>query len=120
MCSSDLTAEQHPNADKLRVCTVNAGAHSPDGPLQIVCGAPNARAGIKIPLATVGAGAPSALGVVNYAIPLASFTCSPGTMSALQTSGVTSVAVKFTGDKNPSAVAGEFNTIAVGYIGFMK
>ena len=44
-----LTAEQHPNADRLRVCTVDAGPHSKDGPLQIVCGAPNARAGIKIP-----------------------------------------------------------------------
>ncbi len=50
-----LTADQHPNADKLRVCTVAAGPFSKDGPLQIVCGAPNARAGIKIPLATVGA-----------------------------------------------------------------
>ena len=38
-----LTAEQHPNADRLRVCTVDAG----DGqPLQVVCGAPNARAGV--------------------------------------------------------------------------
>jgi phenylalanyl-tRNA synthetase beta chain len=38
-----LTAEQHPNADRLRVCTVDAG----DGqPLQVVCGAPNARAGM--------------------------------------------------------------------------
>ena len=71
-------------------------------------------------LATVGAGAPSALGVVNYSIPLASFTCSPGSMSILQTSGVTSVAVKFTGDKNPAGVAGEFDTIALGYIGFTK
>lgn len=53
-----LSAEQHPNADKLRVCTVNAGAHSPDGPLQIVCGAPNARAGIRVPLALVGAELP--------------------------------------------------------------
>ncbi len=53
-----LTAEQHPNADKLRVCTVNAGGFSPEGPLQIVCGAPNARAGIKVPLATVGAELP--------------------------------------------------------------
>ncbi|NYG34544.1 phenylalanine--tRNA ligase subunit beta [Sphaerotilus montanus] len=53
-----LTAEQHPNADRLRVCTVDAGPHSKDGPLQIVCGAPNARAGIKIPLATVGAELP--------------------------------------------------------------
>jgi phenylalanyl-tRNA synthetase beta chain len=53
-----LTAEQHPQADRLRVCTVDAGAFSKDGPLQIVCGAPNARVGIKVPLATVGAELP--------------------------------------------------------------
>ncbi len=53
-----LTAEQHPQADRLRVCTVDAGPHSKDGPLQIVCGAPNARVGIKVPLATVGAELP--------------------------------------------------------------
>ena len=53
-----LTADQHPNADKLRVCTVAAGPFSKDGPLQIVCGAPNARAGIRIPLATIGAELP--------------------------------------------------------------
>ena len=46
-----VTAEKHPNADKLRLCSVNAG----DGaPLQIVCGAPNARAGIKVVLARPG------------------------------------------------------------------
>ena len=45
-----LTAEQHPDADKLRVCTVNAGGE----PVQVVCGAPNARPGLKAPLATVG------------------------------------------------------------------
>jgi phenylalanyl-tRNA synthetase beta chain len=50
-----LEAEPHPNADKLRVCKVNAGGAEP---LQIVCGAPNARAGIKVPLATVGAELP--------------------------------------------------------------
>jgi len=50
-----LTAEQHPNADRLRVCTVNAGG---DVALQIVCGAPNARAGIRIPCALVGAQLP--------------------------------------------------------------
>ena len=55
-----LTAEPHPQADRLRVCTVNAGALSKDGPLQIVCGAPNARVGIKVPLATVGAELPPA------------------------------------------------------------
>jgi phenylalanyl-tRNA synthetase beta chain len=50
-----LSAEPHPQADRLRVCQVNAG----DGqPLQIVCGAPNARPGIKVPLATVGAELP--------------------------------------------------------------
>lgn len=53
-----LEAEQHPNADRLRVCKVQAGEHSKDGPLQIVCGAPNARAGIKVPLALVGAELP--------------------------------------------------------------
>jgi phenylalanyl-tRNA synthetase beta chain len=53
-----VTAEQHPSADRLRVCTVNAGKYSPDGPLQIVCGAPNARVGIKVPLAIVGAELP--------------------------------------------------------------
>ncbi|MGM9513726.1 phenylalanine--tRNA ligase subunit beta [Roseateles sp. DB2] len=54
-----LEAEQHPNADKLRVCKVNAGPSFNNGePLQIVCGAPNARAGIKVPLATVGAELP--------------------------------------------------------------
>jgi phenylalanyl-tRNA synthetase beta chain len=45
-----LEATQHPNADRLRVCKVNTGNEV----LQIVCGAPNARAGIKIPLASVG------------------------------------------------------------------
>ena len=46
-----ISTEQHPNADKLRVCTVNSGAEE----LQIVCGAPNARSGIRVPLAKVGA-----------------------------------------------------------------
>ena len=39
-----ISAEQHPNADKLRVCMVNIGASDP---IQVVCGAPNARAGMK-------------------------------------------------------------------------
>ncbi len=47
-----LSAEQHPNADRLRVCQVDVGQGAP---LNIVCGAPNARAGIKVPCATVGA-----------------------------------------------------------------
>jgi phenylalanyl-tRNA synthetase beta chain len=53
-----VEAEQHPNADRLRVCRVDAGTHSRDGLLQIVCGAPNARAGIRVPLALVGAKLP--------------------------------------------------------------
>jgi phenylalanyl-tRNA synthetase beta chain len=55
-----VEAAPHPNADRLRVCKVLAGPHSPDGPLQIVCGAPNARVGIRVPLALVGAELPPA------------------------------------------------------------
>ncbi len=44
--------EQHPNADRLRVCQVDVGTGSL---LSIVCGAPNARVGIRVPVATVGA-----------------------------------------------------------------
>lgn len=47
-----IGCEQHPDADKLRVCQV---AGHPDGVMQVVCGAPNARVGIKIPFATIGA-----------------------------------------------------------------
>ena len=46
-----LTCEQHPNADRLRVTTVNIGQ---DAPVQIVCGAPNVAAGQKVPVATIG------------------------------------------------------------------
>jgi phenylalanyl-tRNA synthetase beta chain len=46
-----VAAEKHPEADRLQVCKVNAGTGES---LQIVCGAPNARVGIKVPLATVG------------------------------------------------------------------
>jgi len=44
--------QPHPNADKLSLCTVNDGSAQR---LQIVCGAPNARPGIRVPLARVGA-----------------------------------------------------------------
>jgi phenylalanyl-tRNA synthetase beta chain len=46
-----ITRIQHPNADKLSVCTVDVGG---DEPLQIVCGAANVRAGIHVAVATVG------------------------------------------------------------------
>ncbi|MCT4655481.1 MAG: phenylalanine--tRNA ligase subunit beta [Cohaesibacter sp.] len=48
-------AEQHPDADRLRVCKVNTGSEV----LQIVCGAPNARAGLKVVLAQNGSVIPT-------------------------------------------------------------
>jgi phenylalanyl-tRNA synthetase beta chain len=48
-------AVQHPDADRLRVCQVDAGQGAL---LNIVCGAPNARAGIKVPCALIGAELP--------------------------------------------------------------
>ncbi|HEX6267259.1 MAG TPA: phenylalanine--tRNA ligase subunit beta [Burkholderiales bacterium] len=49
-----LSVERHPGADKLTVCTVDTGAEK----LQVVCGAPNARPGMKAPLAAIGAKLP--------------------------------------------------------------
>lgn len=46
-----VSAEKHPEADRLQVCQVDAGGA---GMLQIVCGAPNARPGLVAPLATIG------------------------------------------------------------------
>ncbi|PZW69967.1 phenylalanyl-tRNA synthetase beta subunit [Pseudomonas sp. URMO17WK12:I1] len=49
-----LSTEQHPDADKLRVCQVSNGSET----FQVVCGAPNVRPGLKIPFATIGAELP--------------------------------------------------------------
>ncbi|WP_287815340.1 phenylalanine--tRNA ligase subunit beta, partial [Pseudomonas sp.] len=49
-----LSTEQHPDADKLRVCQVSNGSET----FQVVCGAPNVRPGLKIPFATLGAQLP--------------------------------------------------------------
>ncbi len=46
-----LTCEQHPNADRLKVTTVDIGQ---ENPLQIVCGASNIALGQKVPVATIG------------------------------------------------------------------
>jgi phenylalanyl-tRNA synthetase beta chain len=50
-----LSVERHPNADRLNVCQVDAGTGAT---LNIVCGAPNVKAGIKVPCALVGAELP--------------------------------------------------------------
>ncbi|MGY3040412.1 phenylalanyl-tRNA synthetase beta chain [Rhodanobacter sp. TND4EL1] len=55
-----IAAEKHPEADRLQVCKVDAGQGEP---VQIVCGAPNARVGIKVPLATVGAKLPNGIAI---------------------------------------------------------
>src|SRR4030095_4560021 len=46
-----LSVDRHPNADKLTVCKVKAGEET----VQVVCGAPNVRVGMKAPLARIGA-----------------------------------------------------------------
>ncbi|MDP4021837.1 phenylalanine--tRNA ligase subunit beta [Methylobacterium sp. NEAU 140] len=69
-----LTAEQHPNADRLRVCTVDAG----DGrPVQVVCGAPNARAGMTSVFAPPG----------TY-VPGKGITLSVGTIRGVESHGM--------------------------------
>lgn len=57
-----VKAERHPQADRLQVCEVDAGQSAP---LQIVCGAPNARVGIKVPCALVGATLPGGMAITE-------------------------------------------------------
>ena len=52
-----LSVEQHPNADRLKVCRVDVGSGAP---LTVVCGAPNVEPGIMVPCALVGAALPAA------------------------------------------------------------
>ena len=54
-----LGAERHPEADRLQICQVDTGS----GTVQIVCGAPNARAGLKAPLAQIGAVLPNGMAI---------------------------------------------------------
>jgi phenylalanyl-tRNA synthetase beta chain len=60
-----VACEAHPNADKLRVCSVSIGQSET---LQIVCGAPNARVGLKAPLATIGAKLPNGIEIEKAAL----------------------------------------------------
>ncbi|HMZ84518.1 MAG TPA: phenylalanine--tRNA ligase subunit beta [Rhodocyclaceae bacterium] len=55
-----LSAEKHPDADKLKLCKVDVGEADP---LQIVCGAPNVSPGMKVPCARVGAVLPGGLSI---------------------------------------------------------
>jgi len=54
--------DPHPSADRLRVCVVDIGASER---LQIVCGAPNAAAGMKVPCATIGSRLPGGLAITR-------------------------------------------------------
>ena len=53
-----MSAEPHPNADRLRVCHVDVG-RGDEAPVQVVCGAPNARAGLSVIFAPPGAVIPA-------------------------------------------------------------
>ena len=69
-----ISAEQHPNADRLRVCMVDTG----DGaPIQVVCGAPNARTGMKSVFAPPG----------TY-IPGKNITLGVGTIRGVESAGM--------------------------------
>ena len=69
-----LTAEQHPNADRLRVCSVDTGEGTP---VQVVCGAPNARAGMRTVFAPPG----------TY-VPGKNITLSVGTIRGVESRGM--------------------------------
>src|SRR5208337_2967048 len=69
-----LEAAPHPNADRLQVCKVNVGEAAP---LHVVCGAPNARAGLKTIFAAPGA----------Y-IPAKNFTIAKGVIRGVESAGM--------------------------------
>lgn len=56
-----IAVQPHPNADRLRLCRVNAGEH---GELEIICGAPNARVGLRVPLVLAGSCLPNGTEIV--------------------------------------------------------
>ncbi|MES2907005.1 MAG: phenylalanine--tRNA ligase subunit beta [Pseudomonadota bacterium] len=69
-----VSAEKHPNADRLRLCMVDVGESAP---IQVVCGAPNARAGMKTVFAAPG----------TY-IPGKDFTIDVGTIRGVESRGM--------------------------------
>ena len=60
-----LSVEPHPNAEKLQVCKVNVGEKAP---LQIVCGAANVAAGLRVPCARIGAELPGGMKIKQAAL----------------------------------------------------
>src|SRR6202008_1236960 len=70
-----ISAEQHPNADRLRVCMVDTG--NGGAPVQVVCGAPNARTGL------VGVFSPP-----GTFIPGKNITLSVGTIRGVESRGM--------------------------------
>lgn len=79
-----LETAPHPEADRLRVCRVAAGA---DEPLQIVCGAPNARPGLRAPLALEGANLPGGIKSKTSKLrgmPSFGMLCSPGNSASMK------------------------------------
>jgi phenylalanyl-tRNA synthetase beta chain len=56
-----IAVQPHPNADRLRLCRVNAGER---GELEVVCGAPNVRVGLRVPLVLAGARLPDGSEIV--------------------------------------------------------
>ena len=70
-----ISAEQHPNADRLRVCMVDTGNGA--APVQVVCGAPNARAGL------IGVFSPP-----GTFIPAKNITLSVGTIRGVESRGM--------------------------------
>jgi phenylalanyl-tRNA synthetase beta chain len=77
-----LAVERHPNADRLNVCQVNIGSGAP---LNIVCGAPNVRPGIKVPCAIVGAELPPSDGPKADSKP---FVISLGQLRGVESQGM--------------------------------
>ncbi len=116
-----VSAEKHPNADRLRLCMVDAGGAAP---VQVVCGAPNARAGIKVVFASPGTVIPvsgvklsavligdsnlpftgSIFGVFSLPRPAAARSRATPTMD-VQSPRLGVMAISITGSVRPSAAA---------------
>ena len=105
-----LSAERHPQADKLQVLSVDAG----DGPLQVVCGAPNARAGLVGVFGAPGAYVPGL--DVTLKVAAIAYDCGFGDLSHFNRAfrrrfGETPRAVRGAGETLPAAGPGREPTL---------